>query len=48
MLAKAKAAQTLFLIYICDSIALRFEAFKRMFETGSKILLNSTCSKGIK
>ena len=33
--------------YIRDSIALRFEPFKRMYENGSKIALNSTCSKGL-
>ena len=44
----AQAAQTLFVIYIRDSIALRFEPFKRMYENGSKIALNSTCSKGFK
>ena len=44
----APAAQTLFVIYIRDSIALRFEPFKRMYENGSKIALNSTCSKGFK
>ena len=43
-----QAAQTLFVIYIRDSIALRFEPFKRMYENGSKIALNSTCSKGFK
>ena len=43
---KPQAAQTLFVIYIRDSIALRFEPFKRMFENGSKIALNSTCSEG--
>ena len=31
---------------VCDSIALCFEPFKRMYENGSKIALNSTCSKG--
>ena len=36
------------MIYIRDSIALRFEPFKRMYENGSKIALNSTCSKGLK
>ena len=41
-----QAAQTLFVIYIRDSIALRFKPFKRMYENGSKIALNSTCSKG--
>ena len=30
---------------ISDSISLRFELFKRMYENGSKIALNSTCSK---
>ena len=45
---EAQAAQTLFVIYIRDSIALRFEPFKRMYENGSKIALNSTCSKGFK
>ena len=35
------------MIYIRDSIALRFEPFKRMYENGSKIALNSTCSKGL-
>ena len=44
----AQAAQTLFVIYIRDSIASRFEPFKRMYENGSKIALNSTCSKGFK
>ena len=43
-----QAAQTLFVIYIRDSIALRFEPFKRMYENGSKIALNSTCSEGFK
>ena len=43
-----QAAQTLFVIYIRDSIALRFESFKRMYENGSKIALNLTCSKGFK
>ena len=42
-----QAAQTLFVIYIRDSIALRFQPFKRMYENGSKIALNSTCSKGL-
>ena len=41
-----QAAQT-FAIYIRDSIALRFEPFKRMYESGSKIALNSTCNKGL-
>ena len=45
---ETQAAQTLFVIYIHDSIALRFEPFKRMYENGSKIALNSTCSKGFK
>ena len=43
----AQAAQTLFVIYIRDSIALHFAPFKRMYENGSKIALNSTCSKGL-
>ena len=43
-----QVAQTLFVIYIHDGIALRFEPFKRMYENGSKIALNSTCSKGFK
>ena len=43
-----QAAQTLFVIYIRDSIALYFEPFKRMYENGSKIALNSTFSKGFK
>ena len=30
---RSQAAQTLFVIYIRDSIALRFEPFKRMYET---------------
>ena len=37
---KPQAAQTLFVIYIRDSIALRFKPFKRMYENGSKIALN--------
>ena len=45
-LVSAQAAQTLFVIYIRDSIALRFEPFKRMYENGSNIALNSTCRKG--
>ena len=45
---RPEAAQALFVIYIRDSIALRFEPFKRMYENGSKIALNSTCSKGFK
>ena len=44
---KSQAAQTLFVIYIRDCIALRFQRFKRMYENGSKIALNSTCSKGL-
>ena len=44
----SQVAQTLFVIYIRDSIALRFEPLKRMYENGSKIALNSTCSKGFK
>ena len=43
-----QAAQTLFVIYIRDSITLRFEPFKRMYENNSKIVLNSTLSKGFK
>ena len=39
---KPQAAQTLFVIYARDSSALRFEPFKRMYENGSKIALNST------
>ena len=42
----SQAAQTSFAVYRCDSLALRFEPFKRMYENGSKIALNSTCSKG--
>ena len=38
----------LLVIYIRDSIALRFEPFKRMYENSSKIAQNSTCSKGLK
>ena len=45
-LVESQATQKLFVIYIRDSIALRFEPFKRMYENGSKIALNSTCSKG--
>ena len=45
---KSQAAQILFVIYIRDSIALRFKPFKRMYENGSKIALNSTCSEGFK
>jgi len=44
----AQVAQTLFVIYTRDSIALRFEPFKRMYENSSKIALNLTCSKGFK
>ena len=47
-LLETQAAQALFVIYIRDSIALRFEPFRRMYENGSKIALNSTCSKGFK
>ena len=37
----AQAAQTLFVIYIRDSIALRFDpSIKRMYENGLKIALN--------
>ena len=36
------------MIYIRDSIALRFKPFRRMYENGSKIALNLTCSKGFK
>ena len=35
-----------FVIDIRDSIALGFEPFKRMYENGLKIALNSTCSTG--
>ena len=45
-LKTSQAAQTLFVIYIRDSIALRFEPFKRMYVNGSRIAINSTCSKG--
>ena len=38
----------MFVIYIRDSIGLRFKPFKRMYESGSKIALNLTCSKGFK
>ena len=48
LICLSTGAQTLFVIYIRDSIALRFEPFKRMYENGSKIALNSTCSKGFK
>ena len=44
-LAKSQAAHAFFVIYIRDSIALRFEPFKRMYENGSKIALDSTCVK---
>ena len=47
LLLRSQAAQTLFVIYIRDCIALRFQRFKRMYENGSKIALNSTCSKGL-
>ena len=43
-LKTSQAAQTLFLIR--DSIALRFEPFKRMYVNGPEIAINSTCSKG--
>ena len=43
---RPQATQTLFVFNIRDSIALRFEPFKRMYENGSKIALNSTCSTG--
>ena len=43
-----QATQRLFVFYVRDSIALRFEPFKRMYENGSKIALNSTCSTGFK
>ena len=39
---RPQATQTL----LRDSIALRFELFKRMYENGSTIALNSTCSTG--
>ena len=35
-----QAAQTLFVIYIRDSIVLRFEPFKRMYVNGSKIAID--------
>ena len=38
----------LFVIYIRDSVALRFEPFKIMYENGSKIALNLTRSEGFK
>ena len=47
-LENPQAAQTLFVIYIRDNIALSFKPFKRMYENGSKIALNLTCSKGFK
>ena len=43
-----QVAQTLFVSYIRDSIALCFEPLKRMYENGLKIAPNSTCSKGFK
>ena len=36
----------MFVIYIRDSIALRFEPFKRMYEDDSKIALNSIFREG--
>ena len=45
---KPRGAQTLFMIYIRDGIALRFEPFKRMYENGWKIALKSTCTKRFK
>ena len=33
-----QAGQTLFVIYVCDSIALRFKPFRRMYEHGRKSL----------
>ena len=45
---RPQAHQTLFAFYICDSIALHFKPFKRMYENGLKIALNSTCSTGFK
>ena len=47
-LREPQAAQTLFVIYIRDSIALRFEPCKRMYENGSRIALNSACRKRFK
>ena len=35
------------MIYIRDSIALRFEPLKRMYENRLKIAQNSTCSEGL-
>ena len=46
--SRSNTGGTLFVIYIRDSIALCFEPFKRMYENGSKIALNSTFSKGFK
>ena len=43
---RPEATPPLFVFYIRDSIALRFELFKRMYENGSTIALNSTCSTG--
>ena len=43
-----QATQTLFVFYIRDSIALRFEPFKRMYENCLKIALNSACNTGFK
>ena len=40
-LVESQAVQTLFVIYVRDSIALRFEPFKRTYENGSKVALNS-------
>ena len=37
LLVSVQAVRTSFVIYIRDSIALRFEPFKRMYENGSKI-----------
>ena len=48
MFLKPQAAQTSFVIDIRDSTALRFKPFERMYENGSKIALNLTCSKGFK
>ena len=38
MLLNPQATQTLFVIYVRDGIALRFEPFKRMYENGWKLL----------
>ena len=38
LFVSTQAAQTLFVIYIRDSIALRFEPFKKMYETIRKSL----------